>query len=144
MVKLWFGPKGTVTPLHYDLHSILFMQIYGRKRVKLIPSFDTPKVYLQQRYYSAVDPENVDSVETPEISPSIRSRCSGGTWGHPFPARWLVALGSVPGREHLRNIQQFFRGGQKHVPADDVTLPGRMSLQGRETVPQNLKSRIWH
>jgi Rps23 Pro-64 3,4-dihydroxylase Tpa1-like proline 4-hydroxylase len=67
VVKLWFGPKGTVTPLHYDLHSILFMQIYGRKRVKLIPSFDTPKVYLQQRYYSAADPENVDSEKHPKF-----------------------------------------------------------------------------
>ena len=28
--KLWFGPKGTVTPLHHDEHSILFIQVYGR------------------------------------------------------------------------------------------------------------------
>ena len=67
VVKLWFGPKGTVTPLHYDLHSILFMQIYGRKRVKLIPSFDTPRVYLRQKYYSAVDPENVDPERHPKF-----------------------------------------------------------------------------
>ena len=41
--KLWFGPKGTVTPLHHDEHSILFLQIYGRKQFKLIPSFELPK-----------------------------------------------------------------------------------------------------
>jgi len=58
--KMWFGPRGTVTPLHYDEHSILFMQVYGRKRFKLIPSFDLNKVYPRDRYYSAVDPENID------------------------------------------------------------------------------------
>ena len=66
-VKLWFGPKGTVTPLHYDEHSILFMQIYGRKKFKLIPSFDTPKVYAQAKFYSAVDPENIDTARYPEF-----------------------------------------------------------------------------
>lgn len=64
-VKLWFGPKGTVTPLHYDEHSILFAQIYGRKRFKLIPSFDLPKVYCRDRFYSSVDPENVDEERYP-------------------------------------------------------------------------------
>jgi hypothetical protein len=66
--KLWFGPKGTVTPLHYDEHSILFMQIYGRKRFKLIPPFDSPKLYVRKKYYSAVDPENVDLLHYPEFS----------------------------------------------------------------------------
>ena len=60
VVKLWFGPKGTVTPLHYDEHSILFCQIYGRKHFKLIPPFDTPKLYVRQHFYSAVDPAQPD------------------------------------------------------------------------------------
>jgi hypothetical protein len=36
--KLWIGPKGTVTPLHFDEHSILFAQVHGRKHSKLIPA----------------------------------------------------------------------------------------------------------
>jgi hypothetical protein len=63
--KLWFGPKGTVTPLHHDEHSILFVQVYGRKHFKLIPSFDLPKLYLEDRYYSEVDPESVDATRHP-------------------------------------------------------------------------------
>jgi hypothetical protein len=59
-IKLWFGPKGTVTPLHHDEHSILFVQVYGKKHFKLIPSFDLPHVYRSNNYYSSVDPENVD------------------------------------------------------------------------------------
>jgi Rps23 Pro-64 3,4-dihydroxylase Tpa1-like proline 4-hydroxylase len=65
--KLWFGPKGTVTPLHHDEHSILFAQVYGRKHFKLIPSFDLPRLYARARYYSAVDPENTDAKQFPEF-----------------------------------------------------------------------------
>lgn len=63
--KMWFGPKGTVTPLHYDRHSILFAQILGRKHFKLIPPFDGPKVYVRNCYYSAVDPLNVGAARHP-------------------------------------------------------------------------------
>jgi hypothetical protein len=66
-VKLWFGPKGTVTPLHHDEHSILFAQVYGRKRFKLIPPFDGPRMYVRRRFFSAVDPERIDAERYPEF-----------------------------------------------------------------------------
>jgi len=65
--KLWFGPKGTVTPLHHDEHSILFLQIYGRRQFKLISSFDLPKIYLRKNFYSAVDLENIDAEQYPKF-----------------------------------------------------------------------------
>jgi hypothetical protein len=58
-MKLWFGPKGTLTPLHHDLHSILFAQVFGTKHIKLIPPFDTAFVYPRKRFYSAVDPSTL-------------------------------------------------------------------------------------
>jgi ribosomal protein L16 Arg81 hydroxylase len=57
---LWFGPGGTVTPLHHDAMNILLAQVYGRKVVTLIPSFQTPYVYNHVGVYSAVDCENPD------------------------------------------------------------------------------------
>lgn len=42
---LWLGPAGTFTPLHYDLTNNLLIQIYGRKKVKLIPALQMPKMY---------------------------------------------------------------------------------------------------
>ena len=30
---LWFGPGGTVTPLHHDTSNILFGNVYGAKRL---------------------------------------------------------------------------------------------------------------
>jgi len=67
-MKLWLGPRGTVTPLHYDQHSILFAQIYGRKHFKLIPPFDSRQVYPRDRFYSSVDPERPDADRFPEFS----------------------------------------------------------------------------
>jgi hypothetical protein len=32
---LWFGPAGTVTPLHHDASSILFCQVYGKKQFRM-------------------------------------------------------------------------------------------------------------
>jgi ribosomal protein L16 Arg81 hydroxylase len=57
---LWFGPGGTVTPLHHDTMNILLAQVYGRKTVTLIPSFQTPYVYNKVGVYSAVDCEKPD------------------------------------------------------------------------------------
>lgn len=56
---------GTLTPLHYDEHSILFTQVHGRKRFRLVPSFDRDYVYPRDKYYSDVDPDQVDPARHP-------------------------------------------------------------------------------
>jgi hypothetical protein len=38
--SLWFGPAGTVTPLHHDTANVLFCQVHGRKRLVLVPPFE--------------------------------------------------------------------------------------------------------
>ncbi|MFX0547079.1 cupin-like domain-containing protein [Roseovarius sp. S1116L3] len=67
-VKLWLGPKGTVTPLHYDKHSILFAQIMGRKNFKLISPFDAPSLAMRQRYYSEIDLREPDLGRHPNFA----------------------------------------------------------------------------
>jgi hypothetical protein len=57
---LWFGPAGTVTPLHHDTVNILLFQIYGQKRIVLIPPDETPWLYNELAVYSEVDFENPD------------------------------------------------------------------------------------
>jgi len=56
----WFGPAGTVTPLHHDVMNVLLAQVVGRKLVTLIPSFETHLVYNRVGVYSEVDVEAPD------------------------------------------------------------------------------------
>ncbi len=59
-VKLWVGPAGTRTALHHDLGTVLFGQVSGRKRFRLIPSFQTPRVYSHREVWSQVNTDAPD------------------------------------------------------------------------------------
>ncbi len=51
---LWFGPKGTYTPLHHDLTNNMLVQIYGRKKVTLVPALQVPYLYNDKGVYSEI------------------------------------------------------------------------------------------
>jgi LPS sulfotransferase NodH len=59
-VHFWFGPGGTVTPLHHDTINILIAQVSGRKHFKLVPSWQIGLVYNTIGVYSDVDCEDPD------------------------------------------------------------------------------------
>jgi hypothetical protein len=40
----WFGPKGTLTPFHHDLTNNLLVQVIGRKKVHLVPSWEVGRM----------------------------------------------------------------------------------------------------
>jgi len=71
---LWCGPAGTVTPLHHDVVNILFVQLLGRKVVKLLPPLDLPLVdpiVLQgdPTVFSAlIDLDAVDPARHPDVA----------------------------------------------------------------------------
>ena len=54
-VSLWFGPAGTLTPLHHDTTNVLFCQIVGRKRFRLIPPQETSLLPGARDYYASLD-----------------------------------------------------------------------------------------
>ena len=56
----WYGPAGTVTPIHHDLTNNFMAQVRGRKRVKLIAPHDSAYVYNDRHCFSPVDIENPD------------------------------------------------------------------------------------
>lgn len=64
---LWFGPKGAFTPLHHDLTNNILAQIYGRKKLTLIPAFQVPYLYNDTHVYSATDFPDVDERHFPEM-----------------------------------------------------------------------------
>lgn len=63
--SLWIGPKGTITPLHFDMINNLFCQVRGRKRVRMVPSWSMPWVYNDYHVYSDVDVASPDFQKYP-------------------------------------------------------------------------------
>ena len=63
--SFWFGPAGTVTPLHHDTVMLLHTQIVGRKRWRFISPLDTPKLYNYNGVFSPIDLDQPDLVRYP-------------------------------------------------------------------------------
>ncbi len=64
-VFFWFGPSGTITPLHHDPVNLIFVQVYGRKVWKVIPPHYTHRLYNYRGVFSEVDCENPDYQKYP-------------------------------------------------------------------------------
>ncbi len=62
--RLFFGPEGTISSLHHDFFNGMLGQVYGRKRIKLIPPFDIKKLY-NHLWFSDVDLEKIDYEKFP-------------------------------------------------------------------------------
>jgi ribosomal protein L16 Arg81 hydroxylase len=56
----WYGPKGSLTPLHHDLTNNFMAQVRGKKSIKLISSYQLPIVYNYKHCFSEVDLLNID------------------------------------------------------------------------------------
>jgi LPS sulfotransferase NodH len=65
---LWFGPSGTFTPLHHDVLNVLFTQVFGTKRVRLISPLDSHCVANNFGVYSDVDARSPDLTRFPRFA----------------------------------------------------------------------------
>lgn len=72
LIHAWFGPKGTVSPLHHDPYHNLLSQVVGSKYIRLYNRIYSDVVYPNQDSMldntSRVDLENVDESEFPKFS----------------------------------------------------------------------------
>jgi hypothetical protein len=88
----WFGPKGTVTPLHHDLTNNFMAQVRGRKLVRLVAPYELPSLYNNRHCYSAVNLDKIDYNQFPlfrnvavidvEIGPGDLLFLPVGWWHH--------------------------------------------------------------
>ncbi|KAK8936225.1 hypothetical protein KSP39_PZI013935 [Platanthera zijinensis] len=71
-LNAWFGPTGTVTPLHHDPHHNIFAQVVGRKYVRLYPESASQDLYphteFMLRNSSQIDLDNFDAKEFPRTA----------------------------------------------------------------------------
>lgn len=74
---IWFGPKGAFTPLHHDLTNNILVQIYGRKKVTLIPALQVANLYNDVAVFSKVaNPYQPDITESfPDFVLSSKIEC---------------------------------------------------------------------
>lgn len=88
-VYLWYGPGGTVTPLHHDTANILFCQVRGKKRFTLIDPWWTQLVRDCVSFYSFIDAERPDLRRCPYLSRVPRLTVTLGPGQALFlPAGW--------------------------------------------------------
>ncbi|KAM0942931.1 putative [histone H3]-dimethyl-L-lysine(36) demethylase [Dioscorea sansibarensis] len=68
-LNAWFGPPGTVTPLHHDPHHNIFAQVVGRKYIRLYPSSEELHPYAESMLSnsSQVDLDNIDAKQFPKV-----------------------------------------------------------------------------
>ena len=64
---LWYGPAGTVTPLHHATSNILMAQVVGTQAYRLIPASQWHYVYNSNGVFSDVDCERPDLVRHPKF-----------------------------------------------------------------------------
>ena len=91
-VYLWLGPGGTITPLHHDTANILFCQVRGRKRFKLVSPLYSELLDDVVSYYSPMDLERPDHARYPfarqlkvleaEVGPGDALLIPAGYWHH--------------------------------------------------------------
>lgn len=67
-VFLWFGPAGTISPLHRDKVNVLMTQVSGRKRVTLVSSNQLHRVYNETSFWSEVDAVSPDYEQFPRFA----------------------------------------------------------------------------
>jgi hypothetical protein len=63
--SFWFGPGGTVTPLHHDTIMLFHTQVVGRKRWRLISPLQGQRLYNTSGVFSPIDLDAVDLRQFP-------------------------------------------------------------------------------
>ncbi|KAF2840173.1 Clavaminate synthase-like protein [Patellaria atrata CBS 101060] len=74
LLNAWFGPAGTVSPLHTDPYHNILAQVVGYKYVRLYPSSENSKMYPRGIGENGVDMGNTSHVDLDEFMELFEGR----------------------------------------------------------------------